>query len=1030
MIIKSKVAIAVGMAVVFGSPSLVLAAQSPVEPNIKAAATEQNANNNDEKVERISVTSSRLKRIDIEPTRPVSVIGSDYISQRGITNAQQAVLDIPGVSAGASPEIGGNTSANSQGVGQRSINLFGLGSQRTLTLVNGSRFVSSNSPIGGTAAGSQLDVNNIPLGLIDRIEVVKVGGAAVYGADAVAGVVNYILKKDYQGAELSVDNRYIGGNLGDDTSVRGLVGGNFDGDRGNTAFAVEFNQMDNILAKDVESLRNGYTAQTPTAADRVLNADGKFFVGQRRLYPDARAGILSFSGLVTPGPTAVTNVGIGAWAGNKFYHFDPAGTGKLVPYNPGVATGNAVWSSGGDGLNLGLTNTAQEGYKRWNFTNLTHYKVNDFVNLTSTFISSSAQAKNPGYQVGKYSSGSFSGTGAALKFDTSHPFLAPESKQMLEGLLGGPGSFYMHKAWLELGQRETENETNVNSMKFAFDGHYQVLEQEFDWNLSYQKGWSSIFGQSSGVNDWRFLAALDVGINPLTNQIDCKMNYVPGYGDELRARGSGVASTELPIGSRGDCRALNPFGKVDPAALRYLTFNDQGKTRIEQEIFDGAVTADLFELPSGAVSGAAGFEIRREYARFDADASQSLSGFTASTLNGGYTTKDWFVELGAPLVAKDADILLLNSLSIEASYRSMDNNRAGRDDAWSVGVNYRPHEDVMIRANKQTTVRAPAITELFQPVLDVSLFATDPCDASNLSAGPNPAVRAANCAKEGIPTNFKSIAGNASRRGKSGGNTNLTNETATSSNIGIIYNPSWLPGFSVGADYVEINLKNAITEFTLTNLMEACYDSPVNPNKFCSGFVRGADFQLPAQDAFTTGYVNAAVRTFRAMEYNASYNTVVNDIPGVNALFGQVDAGTLNIGLRFYNQKMNLTSNTGFDRTDLTGRFDSPDWKSDLRITHSLGDLTTLLDVTYLGEGVRDVYLRDPLQYIGLDGQPYTKVAARTEVNLSINYQLTKNMVVRTRIENLTDWSPDPVERNVGRWTWGRSYNLGLTVQF
>ena len=349
----SKLSKSVRLALLFGT----VTAATP--------AFAQDAENTDETegklVEKIEVTGSRISRIDMEPTQLVDAIDDSYIRDRGMTNAITALLDLPGVAAGTTPEIGGNTAASSQGLGQNTISLYGLGSQRTLTLINGKRFISSNSPVGGgSAPGAQVDVNNIPVSLIDRVEVMKVGGAPVYGADAVAGVVNYILKRDYEGFEISYDYTYQDG-ISSDQSVRTLLGGNFDGGRGNVTVAFEYNEQDNIAAFRVPSLANDWSSFTPFPENGVPNADGEIPVNQVRLVPNPRAGILSNSGLITPGSLGLTNYGIGAWDGN-FIQFNPDGSGTIVPYDPGIAQDNAVWASGGDGLNLGEANTAREGF--------------------------------------------------------------------------------------------------------------------------------------------------------------------------------------------------------------------------------------------------------------------------------------------------------------------------------------------------------------------------------------------------------------------------------------------------------------------------------------------------------------------------------------------------------------------------------------------------------------------------------------------------------------------------------------------
>ncbi|WP_226702066.1 TonB-dependent receptor domain-containing protein [Microbulbifer elongatus] len=1006
-------------------------------PSMQAFAQEEATNQDIEAgevmIEEVYVTGSRIAKPDLVTTRPITSVDSEYMKERGITNAQQAVADLPGVFAAASPIIGGNTAAASQGVGQRTINLYELGSQRTLTLVNGSRFVSSNSPFGGASnPGSQVDVNNIPVSLIDRVEVVKVGGAAVYGADAVAGVVNYILKDDYEGAELTIDNRMIGGDLGNDTSIRGLIGGNFDNGRGNMVVSVEYNKMDNIRAADVPSLSDDWSGFQPFEDDQVAGPDGEVFAGQTRLYPAPRAGVLSNSGLITPGSLAVTNLGIGAWSDGNFYQFDPTGSGGIVGFDGGTPLNNQVWASGGDGLNLSEANSAQEGYERWNITAMTNYRLADNLNFSAQIFSNSSLAENPGYQAAHYSSGIFGGLGAAMQFNTSNPFLTDSARAQLEAELGGPGDFYIHKAWTGLGVREISNESETTSFRFGFDGDFQLMGEEWTWDATYQKGWSTISSNSKALDDAKFLAALDAGINPETGAADCRYNYEDGYGDNLVNQGLGLVSDDHPLGKVGDCVALNPFGEISPEAYNYVMYNTIGNSRMDQDIYSAYTSGDLVQLPAGGLGMALGVEHRTEKAAFADDGTGSIQGLTDASLEGEYDTTDVYAEMYVPLVSEDMGFIGLNSLSLETSFRSMDNSRSGEDDSWAVGINYRPVADVMIRGNIQETVRAPAVTELFLPRVEVSEFASDPCDAQFITSGPNPEVRQANCAAEGIPADFSGVSKNASRRGFNGGNLDLLNEQAESANIGIVYTPSWADGLAISADYVEIDINDAIVNFTPTEIMEACYDSTDFPNQFCSMFTREADFQLPTNNAFDSGYVNAALRSLRAMEYTISYENSINEMPFMDSLLGNFDAGFLSADLRMYNLKKNATSNTGFDLTDSTGQYNNPDWRGDLRIRHEIGNLTTLVDFRYTGRGDRNTEQADPLQYLDQNGNPYSELPSRTLINLGVNYNLTDKTTVRMYVDNATDWEPAPIELGVGspRWTYGRSYTLGFNTAF
>jgi len=1005
------------------------AADADIEAKVKETA-KKDAAKKDEKVERIAVTGSRIMRTDLEPTQPMTVIDSDYISERGITNPVTAIADIPGVFQGTSPEVDGAASTG-QAVGQNTISLYSLGSQRTLTLINGSRFVSSNSPIsGGGADGSQVDVNNIPVAMIDRVEIVKVGGAPVYGADAVSGVVNYVLKKDYEGAEFSVDHRSYG-SYADETSIRGLLGGNFAEDKGNLVFSFEYNKTDDIPSKDVKAYRENWGNFTPTTEDRVLRENGEVVNGQTRLYPNSIAGILSFSGLVTPGSRAITNLGVGKWGDAGFLHFDPSGSGKLVPFDPGTPTGNAVWGSGGDGLDLVETSTALEGYERYNMSIFGNYELADWLNFSVTAFANSSDAANQGYQASSYSSGLF-GTevsGGSLLFNTDHPFLSSSAKNTLEDAAGGPTDFYLQRGWINIGQRLTINESSVRSLRLAFDGEFEIGDNLWNWEVSYQEGTSSVYSKSNGTSDHRFIAAMDVGINPDTGLVDCKYNYVDGYADALFAQGNGLKAVENVLGAPGDCKAFNPFGTASQESLDYLTYNDLAHSRVEQDIFTAYASGQVAELPAGSLDVAVGFEHRKEFARYTSDGTGELTGFVDSSTQGQYTTKDVFVEMHVPIFSDDMDIPMLHKLNLETSFRSIDNDRAGKDDVWAVGLNYQPISDIVIKANIGETVRAPAIGELFQPRLIGSSFATDPCDADNLGKGPNPAVRQANCAAEGIPADFAGLAKNASVSGLSGGNPNLNNERADTKNVGFLYAPSWAEGLTFAADWISIDIEDAIVSYTLTELMEACYDGGDYPNDFCGRFTRQANFQLANNKAYETGVVNAAFKNFEAYEYTIAYQQELAKYPLIGGLL-PADSGELGLRLRAYNLKKNETSNTGFDFNDTTGQFNNPEWRGDLTISHNINDLSTFIDVRHQQGGARNIESTEPLQYIDQNGKPYTTLPSVTTFDIGMSYHITDNINVRARIENAGDWYPNAKELAAGRWTWGRVYNVGISAKF
>ncbi|HUG03037.1 MAG TPA: TonB-dependent receptor, partial [Steroidobacteraceae bacterium] len=453
------------------------------------------------------------------------------------------------------------------------------------------------------------------------------------------------------------------------------------------------------------------------------------------------------------------------------------------------------------------------------------------------------------------------------------------------------------------------------------------------------------------------------------------------------------------------------------------SYTNIGQTRLEQDIAIAYVSGSLFDLPGGPLGVAFGYEHRREAGAFADDGTTKLIGFADSSLSGGYRTNDYFVETRLPLFSPDMGIPGLHQLGIEASFRTMDNSRSGNDNAWAAGLSYRPFEslfgDLMIRANIGETVRAPAVEELFLPVVESSQFAADPCHGANLTRGGDPETRQRNCAAEGIPTDFVSIATNASRRGFAGGNINLQTEQAESLNVGLVYTPSFVPGrLQLSADYTRIEIEEAIVLFTLTNVMEACYDATNYPNDFCTKFVRGPDFQLPAINAFTSGYVNAALRNFAVYEFGIRYGFDIGRL------------GSFDIATRAYRLLRNEISNTGFDLTDTTGQFNNPTWRGNVLIRHDLGRFSSFIDLFYNGSGKRDAQNTEPLRFIDDQGRPYTTMPSVTTASIGSSFALTEKIDVRAQIQNVTDWEPTKKEAQAGRWTWGRIYNFGVHMKF
>jgi iron complex outermembrane receptor protein len=417
---------------------LVLAMSAHAQVTPKAAAAE------DTTLQEVVVTGSRIARPEFDNLEPTTTVDSKTFDQRGYLDVGQALNELPAF--GVAPSSAANTQAGF-GVAQSFVDLYGLGSQRTLTLVNGRRFVSestaslansnNSSGVGGNGGnGTQVDLNVIPTKLIDHVEVVSVGGAPIYGADAIAGVINIILKKDYQG--LDVDAQVGASGMGDAWNYRTrILGGQnlFDG-RANITAVAEFTKTDGLLgtARPVYAADEGFLAPaTPGKFNSVLT-------------PANSVPSVSFGGVpvvddvfLAPGIFKVPNTAIGVTNGTQVQAFGPGGT--LVPYNVGTPTGNPIFNSGGDGERLSQVSNLLSPTERTNIDTNMHFQINDRINAFGEGYFSETHARNlvsQSYNTTLFSNGPYgiAGTpGGSLVLSVNNPFLSATDRGLIQTAL-------------------------------------------------------------------------------------------------------------------------------------------------------------------------------------------------------------------------------------------------------------------------------------------------------------------------------------------------------------------------------------------------------------------------------------------------------------------------------------------------------------------------------------------------------------------------------------------------------------------
>ena len=823
-------------------------------------------------LEEIIVTGSRIARPDLERLQPTTVISARTLDDRGYTEVGQALNELPGF--GVAPASSANTQS-AFGIAQSFVDLYSLGSQRTLTLVNGRRFVSSNTPSlnGPTNPGQQVDLNVIPTKLIERIETISVGGAPIYGADAIAGTVNIILKKDFEGLDLDAQ---VGTSSRSDASsgrVRALGGQNFAGGRGNVTVVGEYSKASGLYgtARDNYASDLGFLAPlTPGKYDTVLT-------------PANAVTSINYSGIpltddVFFAPAfGLDPAKVGVTRGNTVLAFQPLSS-ALQPYNLGKPTGNPIFWEGGDGLRLGQVSNLLSPLDRLNLDTVAHFKINDSTNLFAEGWFSQTHSTNliaqPAYNTALFGSAGTAYGNFIVKI--SNPFLSDIDRALIQNSVNNyaaavgpdptkyadpswsPDQFYLARGSVDLQSgRATASQVLARGV-VGIEGKFALGKRSFNWEIAANYGSSRNISSVPSLVTQNLLNAINAVKDPLSGNIVC-----------------GGAPTNAPTTTLSSvCAPINLFGQgsASRAALDYITHIAKATSKLTQSDITATVNGGLFNLPAGEVKMALGVESRRETASFVPDEfyTLNLGQAAVSGIAGGYHTNEVFAELLVPVVSPAENIPLVHSFQLEGAARRVSNSIAGVSTTWTGGLRWSPIEDLQFRANRTSSIRAPAVTELFLPTATSFQFANDPCDTNYVGAGNAPATRAANCAAAGINTaTFVSNVVNATAQGTTSGNTHLLSETAASRTVGVVLRPRWVPRLSLTLDYIDIRLSEAIETLTLQDLMEACYDSSDYPNNpACGAFTRNAAHQVTG---FTAGYINAGLRQFTGLQGGFDY---------------------------------------------------------------------------------------------------------------------------------------------------------------
>ncbi|MAP95677.1 MAG: TonB-dependent receptor [Ponticaulis sp.] len=982
--------------VVMGMPALAQETDDPVE--ITTPAETEAVQN------RVYVTGSRIQRDVSSTSAPVVSLGEQIFEDRGLVSAADALNEITSL-APVRNQAAGNGGAS--GDGQQYPELFGLGAGRTLTLVNGKRFVT-------TAQGledSRVDANIISSGLIEKIEIVQGGGAAVYGSDAIAGVVNYILKDDFEGVEFDVQYGNTALSNYEQTAFRLTAGKNFANDRGNIAVNVETSKTPLVYFSDFEaSNRSRVTQSNPLDTGPTDGIPSVSEVMPAHMWGFNYDGVIF--NIPAPPPFALTSVN-GAPA-----TFDA--DGNIVAYNPGQILG-IPFAVGGDGVRYSdLVPGLRSGVERVTGNALFHYDFSPNLRWNAELLYAETEGTSIGTQYSRTALNQQSPSIGAIMFLINNPFLTDANRGAL--ISANPGFAQGQPLWLSRifsGDLvpSPENTYTTETVRFmtGLEGDFDAAGRNFYWSASAsyaevdgeQRGWDVDFAK---FNNATF--AFGSPTNPVC--------YINIDGD--------------PTNDDPNCAPLNPFGygNASQAARDYVSVmagNDYKNTQFD---FLATIGTELFTMPAGPVDVVLAYEHRKEEAEFTPLEANQLgivgTGSVEVPSSGSYDTNELSAEFLLPLIGGDFTMPFAQELEISGSYRYVDNSLVGEEDVWGIGARFMPFDGLTLRANRSRNFRAPNLNQLFAPTsTSFGAIGVDPCDADRIDAGPNPAVRRANCEAEWAANpgyaplaTFQDFAENTPIAVvTSGGNPDLVNEVSDTTTFGFVIDDLFIDGLTISVDRIDIDLTNGISNFTTQDFLAACYDDPSPQASVCNAFAR-----IPVSDGTNPGgsvltgrstTFNAGEVTFKGEVYFASYDF------DLSRIYSGTDA-SLNFAVEATHMAELSTSVTGttFNRTDNTTA--QPDWTGRFNLSYMNGPARVSYQLNYLD----DVKASEAAT---IENNPNPLIDSNITHDITFLYEVTENATIRIGARNFTDELPSYPTLTHGD-ILGRRYFAGLNLRF
>jgi outer membrane receptor protein involved in Fe transport len=964
-------------------------------------------------VAEVVVTGTRIPSANLSSISPVNTVSSTELKLQGTTNIIDMIDNLPQVL----PDFGNYESNGASGTA--TINLRGLGNKRTMVLVNGVR-LQPGDPVGGTFSSVAPDIDMIPTGLVDRVEVLTGGASAVYGSDAVAGVVNFIMKKNFQGLQLDGE---VSGAQDSNTVSKQIRTANANG--GNSVTSFPGSTWD---GRTVNFLITG-GANSPDDKGNV-----EFYMGYTNIQPvlqDARSYTKCSLATSTSSPTFQTCGGSSTSAEGRLHPTSGPNAGN--DYNILGTPVDGVLPGKGPPFNFAPYNYLQRPDTRYTAGEFSTYEVNKYMNLYSSFMfmdDHTVTAEAP--------SGSFYGD-SIFNIPCNDPLLSAAQANTLCGPAAGTDTVET----AEIGRRNVEGGPRYGDIE------HTDFRVQFGSRGDLGDGWQydvmGLYGRSLLTEaQGGYLINSHIG-----NSLDVVTDPRPG----LPTTGKPVCESVVD-GSDTSCVPWNIWtpGGVTGAALQYLTglaLNSGSTTeQIASLNFDNG-DLSIYGLKSPMATKGVGFsgglEYRSESLETQYDAliqNAELAGFGGSLKNtaGSQIDTDVYVEFRAPLI-QDKDFF--EDLTAEAGYRYADYSHGGGNSTFKFGLDWQMDPSIRLRGSFERAVRAPNVQELFEPATPGLFAGSDPC------AGAHPSDTAAQCANTfqhtlpGITGDqlanggyvldgqtlgplYGAAAGSggisscpAAQCGDyAGGNPLLKPESADTFSVGAVFTPQFFKGFNFTVDYWNVDITNAIVNIPAEVLVTNCatlantFDC-AQINRFGAGGY--TIFGGEGLGSVTQPLINASALKTDGIDINSNYHVDLDD-------WHMTGYGSLSFsftGTYVFHLTTVLPDHTQYECIGLYGltcQVPSPHWRHSFRLSWNTPWNVVLSANWRFIEGTGlDFNTSQPDLQDGAFKDPFptdAHIPNYSYLDLSFTWRLKKHLAFRGGINNVLDYTPPLLDTN------------------